>query len=96
MMRIECPFCGLRDETEFTYGGEAHIVRPGSQVDDAGWADYLYFRKNIKGTQAERWRHARGCGQWFNALRDTATHRFVAIYRSTETPRRSSDGESHS
>ena len=28
MLLIECPWCGARDESEFTYGGEAHIVRP--------------------------------------------------------------------
>jgi sarcosine oxidase, subunit delta len=32
---------------------------------------------------AEKWRHARGCGQWFNALRDTATHRYVTYYGAT-------------
>ena len=84
MMQIECPFCGKRDETEFTYGGEAHLSRPSVQVDDQAWADYLYFRDNIKGAHAERWRHAYGCGQWFNALRDTSTHRFLAVYRLTE------------
>lgn len=77
MMQIECPFCGKRDETEFNYGGEANIVRPGLDVDDATWAQYLYFRNNIKGVHAERWRHTRGCGQWFDAFRDTTTHNFV-------------------
>ncbi len=28
MLLIPCPWCGPRDETEFTYGGEAHIVAP--------------------------------------------------------------------
>lgn len=83
-MQIECPFCGRRDETEFSYGGEAHISRPGLDVSDAEWVQYLYYRDNIKGVHAERWRHARGCGQWFNALRDTSTHQFLAIYRATE------------
>jgi sarcosine oxidase, subunit delta len=81
MMRIECPYCGKRDETEFSYGGEAHLVRPGPDVDDGTWTEYLFFRNNTKGVHAERWRHSRGCGQWFNALRDTSTHRFLAVYR---------------
>jgi sarcosine oxidase subunit delta len=29
MLLIECPWCGPRDEIEFSYGGEAHRVRPG-------------------------------------------------------------------
>jgi sarcosine oxidase subunit delta len=33
---------------------------------------------------AERWRHARGCGRFFNALRDTTTDHFLAFYKSGE------------
>ena len=28
MLEINCPWCGPRDQVEFTCGGEAHIVRP--------------------------------------------------------------------
>ena len=28
MLLIRCPWCGLREEAEFSCGGEAHIVRP--------------------------------------------------------------------
>ncbi|MFO1061925.1 MAG: sarcosine oxidase subunit delta [Dongiaceae bacterium] len=28
MLLITCPYCGPRDEEEFSYGGEAHIARP--------------------------------------------------------------------
>ena len=28
MLLIDCPWCGERAETEFSYGGEAGIVRP--------------------------------------------------------------------
>ena len=28
MLYIQCPWCGWRDESEFGYGGEAHIERP--------------------------------------------------------------------
>ncbi|HUI60635.1 MAG TPA: sarcosine oxidase subunit delta [Steroidobacteraceae bacterium] len=74
-MRLECPFCGVRDETEFRYGGEADVAYPAADADDEQWAAYLYFRENRKGVQAELWCHARGCGQWFRITRDTATHR---------------------
>ena len=41
MLWIDCPWCGARPETEFRYGGEAHIARPEpGATDDAGWADY--------------------------------------------------------
>ena len=53
-------------------------------VDDAAWADFLYMRGNPKGIHAERWRHAHGCGRFFNCLRDTATDRISATYRPGE------------
>jgi sarcosine oxidase subunit delta len=33
---------------------------------------------------AERWRHTRGCGRFFNALRDTMTDQFIVIYKAGE------------
>lgn len=80
MLRIECPYCGLRDEPEFSFGGESHITRPAAGAGDAEWADYLFLRTNPKGEHAERWCHSYGCGQWFNVLRDTVTHEIRATY----------------
>jgi heterotetrameric sarcosine oxidase delta subunit len=88
MMRIECPWCGPRDETEFHYGGEAHIARPEDPdaLSDEAWADYLFMRANPKGRHLERWCHSHGCGRWFNAERDTVTHAIAAVYRMGERP----------
>ena len=81
MLWIDCPWCGPRPETEFRYGGEAHIARPEpAAIDDAGWADYLFMRSNTKGVHAERWMHREGCRRWFNALRDTVSNDVLAIY----------------
>ncbi len=82
MMRIECPWCGGRDETEFHYGGEAHIARPEDPdaLSDEAWADYLFMRANPRGVHAERWMHAQGCRRWFNVLRHTASHDVLAVY----------------
>ena len=86
MLLIPCPYCGERPEPEFAYGGEAHIERPPqpSEVQAQAWANYLYRRANVRGVHAERWRHARGCGRFFNALRDTTTDQFLATYRVGE------------
>ena len=86
MMIIHCPWCGARDENEFNCGGTTHIVRPGSDASDEAWGKYLFFRLNPKGVHLERWRHSLGCGQWFNAARDTLTHEFLAVYRMTDPP----------
>ncbi|MDX1554632.1 MAG: sarcosine oxidase subunit delta, partial [Xanthomonadales bacterium] len=76
-----CPYCGVRDQDEFRYGGEAPIVRPADpeQATDAEWADYLFYRDNIKGPRLERWLHRHGCRQWFLVRRDTLTHEISEI-----------------
>ena len=63
MLQLECPWCGPRDEEEFTYGGEAHITRPPEPdaVSDAAWGDYLFFHTNTRGLQSEQWCHSHGC-----------------------------------
>ena len=87
MLLIPCPWCGERDEIEFRNGGEAHILRADpAPSDDKAWADYLYMRNNPKGLLAERWVHQAGCRRWFNLLRDTVSHRIVAVYRIGEAP----------
>lgn len=85
MLKIDCPFCGKRDETEFRCGGQSHIQRPGphSEVTDARWAEYLFMRENPKGVHYERWLHAAGCRQWFNVARSTVTHEIFAVYPMT-------------
>lgn len=83
MLLIHCPYCNMaRPESEFRYGGEAHVVRPAepASVSDAEWAAFLYMRANPKGIHAERWRHVHGCGRFFNALRNTVTDQILRTY----------------
>ena len=88
MFLIKCPNCGERDQSEFSCGGEAHIVRPKnpSDLSDNQWADYLFMRKNVKGIQFERWNHSNGCRQWFNVARNTATDEILAVYYMGDHP----------
>lgn len=85
MLRIECPYCGVRDEQEFVFGGPSHITRPGTECTDEEWTHYLYFRDNPRGLHAERWCHSFGCGRWFNVLRDTLTHVVCCVYHMGES-----------
>lgn len=80
MLRLTCPYCGPRDETEFRFGGQSHLARPDEGADDRVWGEYLFFRDNPKGIHYERWCHAHGCRQWFNVARDTVTHEIKAVY----------------
>jgi sarcosine oxidase subunit delta len=87
MLLIRCPYCHMdRPESEFRYGGEAHITRPAEPLtmSDAEWADFLYMRVNPKGIHVERWRHIHGCGRFFNSVRDTVSDRILATYQPGE------------
>ena len=86
MFIIKCPYCGEREQEEFSGGGEAHIVRPKNppELTDDQWADYLFMRQNNKGIQFERWNHIFGCRQWFNVARNTATDAIIKIYNMGE------------
>ena len=88
MLSMNCPFCGERDISEFSYGHEAHIARPAnpSAMSDDAWADYLFMRENPKGLHFERWVHTHGCRRWFNVARNTYTDRILAIYKMGDPP----------
>ena len=88
MFKIDCPYCGERDEVEFSYGGDAHIERPSNPASstDEMWGSYLFVRPNKKGLSRERWFHEHGCRQWFNLVRDTTDHTIIGSYRPQEKP----------
>ena len=81
MLYIPCPYCGARDETEFTYGGPSHVTRPALSSTDREWTRYLYHRANTKGLHhVSAGFYSYGCGRWFNVLRDTTTHDILDVY----------------
>jgi heterotetrameric sarcosine oxidase delta subunit len=79
MLLIPCPWCGERDEIEFSYGGQAEIPYPADPagLSDEEWARFVFVRDNPKGRLAERWVHTHGCRRWFDVVRDTVTHEIV-------------------
>ncbi|MEM6729459.1 MAG: sarcosine oxidase subunit delta [Pseudomonadota bacterium] len=90
MLRLHCPCCDeVKDETELSPGGEAHLKRFGPGSSDADFEGYLFQRENPKGVHFERWRCASGCGKWFHAARCTTTNEVFGTYSAqvTEPPR---------
>lgn len=89
MLHLNCPYCGLRDEEEFSCGGEAHILRPLAEhkITDSQFAEYLFLRDNPKGVFLERWRHQSGCRRWFNVVRNTYSHDIIEIYEMGTLPK---------
>ena len=77
-----------RPESDFSYGGEAHIARPARPdgLTDEEWGDYLFMRKNPRGPHREQWCHSAGCRRWFNVERDTVSYEFTAVYKIGERP----------
>jgi heterotetrameric sarcosine oxidase delta subunit len=70
---LTCPNCGLREVTDFAYGGELN-PRPKETPSLRELGEYNYFRTNVAGLQREWWLHRSGCGEWFIAERDTRTN----------------------
>jgi len=70
---LTCPNCGVREVTDFGYGGEVS-ARPTGNPSFRELNTYNYFRRNVAGVQREWWFHRSGCRAWFIAERDTRTN----------------------
>lgn len=78
-MRLACPFCGLRDHSEFAYGGDGAITYPALDAPPEAWHDAVFLRENIRGVQTETWQHVNGCRMWLKVERDTLTHEILSV-----------------
>ena len=54
--QLRCPYCGLREVTDFRYGGEV-TERPAGTPGPRELAAYNYLRRNVAGVQREWWYH---------------------------------------
>ncbi len=95
MQVYTCPFCGLRDEREFFFAGEAGAARPDTTgpVSDAEWAEYVRMRRNALGRAREVWMHLT-CGELFVMERDTLSARVLGSVALRRAPggREGADG----
>ena len=55
MLHIKCPYCGMRSQNEFTYGGDASVKRPelNKEISDLEWDNFVYLRKSLRGKHLE-------------------------------------------
>lgn len=88
MLRIPCPWCGERDETEFRYRGDATRARPAADAGTAAFLSYVYERDNPCDWHTEWWLHVGGCRQLLKLVRHTLTHEIRAVSGATEQPAR--------
>mgnify|MGYP005994469485 CR=1 FL=1 len=71
MIRIPCPFCGDRDHSEFTYGGDGSIKYPEIGASKEAWISAVFERQNV---------HLYGCRMWMIVERDTTTHEIFRVW----------------
>jgi sarcosine oxidase subunit delta len=80
-MRIECPYCGERDLSEYQYLGAADPQRPDPAAADVAqrYFEAVYLRDNPAGPHRELWYHTQGCRSWLHVMRDTLTHEILSV-----------------
>ena len=87
MILIACPHCGPRAHIEFTYGGDATVVRPDpASASSKEWLDHIYLRDNPRGPHLEWWQHSSGCRAWIKVRRDTASHEVQGAWPADGEP----------
>ena len=87
MLRIDCPYCGVRDHDEFSYFGDATKTYPpldGEHHDQ--WVEAVFMRDNPKGEHTEFWQHTLACRRWLVVRRSTVSHDIVAVMPARERP----------
>jgi sarcosine oxidase subunit delta len=82
---LTCPNCGVREVTDFGFGGEVS-ARPRERPSFRELNAYNYFRRNVAGVQREWWFHRSGCRAWFLAERNTVTNEVLWTARPSEAP----------
>jgi methylglutamate dehydrogenase subunit B len=92
MLRIPCPWCGVRDESEFRYRGDATRQRPAGDAGIDAFNAYVYERDNPRDWHCEWWLHVAGCRRLLKVVRHTLTHEVRSVEpaagpQSVERPR---------
>jgi sarcosine oxidase subunit delta len=70
---------GLRNISEFIYGGEYHPWSNPAELDTRAWAKQVFFHRNPAGLVIEWWCHAPSA-YWFLAERDTRTNKVIRTF----------------
>jgi heterotetrameric sarcosine oxidase delta subunit len=79
MLRIPCPWCGERDETEYRYRGDASRARPAADAGLEAFNTFVFQRDNLRGWHVEWWLHVGGCRRLLRVVRHTVSHEIHAV-----------------
>lgn len=83
MKLLRCPLNGLRNISEFTYGGEYHPMPDHHNTSARGWVEYVFFHDNTAGVVIEWWCHTPS-SFWFLAERNTITDEVLRTFTVDE------------
>ena len=83
MKILHCPLNGPRNISEFTYGGELHVMPNPDTASKREWAEYVFFDDNKAGVVTEWWCHT-ATSFWFLAERNTITDEVVRTFSASE------------
>lgn len=79
MKMMNCPLNGLRNISEFTYGGQVQIMPDPQQCSDLEWAKYVFYEDNDLGVVREWWQHTPS-SYWFIAERHNGSDVILRTY----------------
>ena len=80
---MNCPLNGLRNISEFVYGGQVKAMPDHRSVSDADWADYVFFEDTAIGVVREWWQHAPS-SYWFIAERHNGNDEILRTFDPSE------------
>jgi sarcosine oxidase subunit delta len=80
---MNCPLNGLRNISEFVYGGQVKAMPDHRSVSDADWADYVFFEDTAIGVVREWWQHAPS-SYWFIAERHNGSDEILRTFDPSE------------
>ena len=83
MKLLTCPLNGIRNISEFIYGGEYHPMPDHIHSLSREWAEHVFFHENDAGIVTEWWCHT-ASSFWFLAQRDTITDEIIRTFRTDE------------
>jgi sarcosine oxidase subunit delta len=90
-MLIPHPLLGPRDAQEFTYLGDAALLRrpdPEAPDTEAAFCDYVFLRDNPAGIHRELWFHEQGDRSWLVVTRNTVTHEILGAELASDVAKR--------
>jgi sarcosine oxidase subunit delta len=83
MKQLYCPLNGLRNISEFVYGGEYHPQPDHINCSAREWAEHVFFDENKAGLVIEWWCHL-PTSYWFLVERDTVSDEILRSFPSSE------------